>query len=170
VNRFEKLLSFVLVAALCYSQLVTSAHFVEHLTPHPAFDSPLSKHFALHPNHSVDHRSTLTHLAKHASLHPNEAKHHAHHQASLHSTAAKHDKKTHTDRTNADCSIYHFYSGLNGIALSRADIPFALFNHVTTAVTIVAHRQSNLAHHQPMQFPALRPSEILIVTNMARHN
>lgn len=150
VNRFSKLLSFALAAVLCYGQLVASAHFVEHLPSQSASNTGLTNHAGLHRIHSLSHR------AKHAS--DQEAEHGIRHVDHLDTNgdrqaALPHSSSEHGDRSIADCSIYHFYSGLSGLVHARVDVPGTLFNHVTAAAYRAASQYSAIEYHQPIRAP-----------------
>jgi len=179
VNRLGKLLSYTLAFVLCYSQLVASAHFVEHLPHQNQGNDRLGSHSALHAadqtalhslhneaghelEHNVEHKSDqriakFTNQAPAHSNHPDLDQHQldshlldSHHGASLAAGSPAHD-----ERSIADCSIYHFYSALNGLVQARTDTPCSSFDHVITVATRATPHQQTFAHHQPIRAPPL---------------
>jgi len=134
------------MAVLCYSQLVTSAHFVEHL-PHAGH----TEHAAEHGNfHAAEHAPKIpTRLS--SQLTKQFAKHH---NDAFHRTGRTHGRASeNSERSFADCSIYHVFSNLNGVVQAKANIPCALFNHVTTANSTAVTLQKTAALHQPIRAP-----------------
>jgi len=156
VNRLGKLLSYTLAFVLCYSQLVASAHFVEHLPHQSQGNEGLASHSALH---AVDQKELYS-AHKKASLLASHASFHANHPDLAPHPLESHQKVSHTfsspehnERSIADCSIYHFYSALNGLVQARTDIPCSSFDHVITVATRATPHQQSFANHQPIRAP-----------------
>lgn len=127
------------MAVLCYSQLVTSAHFVEHLPQHS------------HAEHrdSFSGTFTLEHARKHSSEHV------SHNRESFHHAGKRISATDHGEGSNPDCSIYHVFSQLNGVIQARTSSSGTVFNLVKSATRQEAYFKRIASHHQAIRAPPL---------------
>lgn len=132
-----KLVHILLTALLCYGQVVSSVHAVEHLELADCEDRPSAGH---HHHGALDDLSPLyTTDHQHPSL--------AHTHSQTDTQSGSDDRPGSVHHTELDCKIYHAFQNLNGIGsfflqplpgAARQNIatPYALQHFVSDSLEI----------------------------------
>ncbi len=142
-----KLIHFLLSVLLCYGQVVSAVHAVEHLELNECGQAPS----AVHHYHGIADDAFLLHTSHHWSHQSGQQSHS--HSHTHENTRSCPDTGSHTE---PDCKIYHAFQNLNGIGgASLQLLPTANLKNTGTVNTAGLIAANSLETPQIRAPPAL---------------
>lgn len=143
-----KYIHILLIALLCYGQVVSSVHAVEHLELADCDDKPSAGH---HHHGALD---TLSPLQAAEHQHPSLA--HTHTDSQTDTQSSSDDRPGTGHHTELDCKIYHAFQNLNGIgSFFLQPLPGAARQNIGTPCTLRHFVSDSLEIPQIRAPPAL---------------
>lgn len=144
----KNLINLLLVASLCFGQLVANVHMAGHF--HNESDG---SGFTAFSHDSVDSFAHATH--QHLTAHSAVDEHALGHQTTIYHLLVEHaGESNHSDnQINSDCAIYHAYLGQSGYPSSHAPGFAVAVRGINSTPANSAHVAILSLHNRPIRGP-----------------